>query len=203
MPNYWETIWQVYGTIILIIFFVGIPLYFIPSFIAFKRNHEKKWFIFLLNFLMGATGIGYVAAFIWACTGSSSSYRVKYRKSKKYRTSYSTLNDETNLYYLDPIHIEFFKVFNKLPAHYQVAVENEMKNNKSVHNLSRLYDPCLFSSNTADRKHFVEENFYNLFIYLMSYTPQAQQQLLERMKSYKEMDVTEQIKRLNNEKAGV
>ena len=53
------------GCTVLIIFLLVIT-YFIPSIIAYKRNHCHKLAIFFLNFLTGATGIGWVAAFIWA-----------------------------------------------------------------------------------------------------------------------------------------
>ncbi|WP_366415448.1 superinfection immunity protein [Novosphingobium sp. 32-60-15] len=46
-----------------------LPLSFLPSIIAFKRSHVQKWFVLLLNVLTGWTGIGWIAAFIWACVG--------------------------------------------------------------------------------------------------------------------------------------
>lgn len=41
-------------------------IYFIPTFIAFGRKHPNKWLIFLLNFVLGVTAIGWVAALIWS-----------------------------------------------------------------------------------------------------------------------------------------
>ena len=53
--------------VIIILFILAIPICFLPTFIAYRRQHPYRHAIFLLNFLTGATGVGYVAAFIWAC----------------------------------------------------------------------------------------------------------------------------------------
>jgi hypothetical protein len=41
-------------------------LYFLPTYIAFNRNHEYKWIIFAINAVMGASGLGWLIAFVWA-----------------------------------------------------------------------------------------------------------------------------------------
>jgi uncharacterized protein len=41
-------------------------IYFIPSVIAFKRNHEYKWVILALNTFGGFTGIIWIAVLVWA-----------------------------------------------------------------------------------------------------------------------------------------
>ena len=43
-----------------------VVVYFLPSAMAVKRNHESKWAIFILNLLAGWTLLGWVAAFIWS-----------------------------------------------------------------------------------------------------------------------------------------
>lgn len=50
--------------LLLVIFFSGI-LYFTPSIIA--RNKENFPAIFVLNFFLGWTFWGWVAALVWAC----------------------------------------------------------------------------------------------------------------------------------------
>lgn len=63
------TVWN-----IVIFIFGGILtlfLYFIPSYIAFKRNHNHKFLIFLLNVFLGVTIIGYVVAVLWAMSGNT------------------------------------------------------------------------------------------------------------------------------------
>ena len=45
---------------------VSLALYFIPSIIAYVRNHKYRIPIFVLNLLAGVTVIGWIAAFIWA-----------------------------------------------------------------------------------------------------------------------------------------
>jgi hypothetical protein len=47
---------------------VGLLLYFLPSIIAFVRGHHSRIGIFLLNFLLGWSGLGWIVAFIWALT---------------------------------------------------------------------------------------------------------------------------------------
>lgn len=48
--------------------FVGLLLYFVPSFIAFKRGHPNRNAIFVLNLLLGGTGLGWVGALVWSLT---------------------------------------------------------------------------------------------------------------------------------------
>jgi Superinfection immunity protein len=43
-----------------------LALYFLPSIIA--RNHERAGAICVLNLFTGWSVVGWVAAFIWACT---------------------------------------------------------------------------------------------------------------------------------------
>ena len=50
----------------IIIFIVGLILYFLPSIIASKKNHTYKNIILLINFFLGATVIGWIACLIWA-----------------------------------------------------------------------------------------------------------------------------------------
>jgi hypothetical protein len=51
------------GAIILI--FIGI-IYFIPSINASKRGHKNMSSIVALNILLGWSGLGWIAAFIWS-----------------------------------------------------------------------------------------------------------------------------------------
>ena len=41
-------------------------LYFLPALIAFLRNHKNKLAIFLLNFLLGWTVLGWVGSLVWS-----------------------------------------------------------------------------------------------------------------------------------------
>jgi len=52
--------------VICVICLIGFLIYFIPTFIAFRRNHYYKWIIFAINFVLGGTGIGYLVALVWA-----------------------------------------------------------------------------------------------------------------------------------------
>jgi hypothetical protein len=52
--------------VILILFAVGLVVYFVPSFIAFSRGHPHRRWILILNILGGWTLIAWVAALIWS-----------------------------------------------------------------------------------------------------------------------------------------
>jgi GTP-dependent phosphoenolpyruvate carboxykinase len=45
---------------------VGLLLYFLPSIIALGRNKRNTLSIFLLNFFVGWTLVGWVVALVWA-----------------------------------------------------------------------------------------------------------------------------------------
>lgn len=45
---------------------IGLLIYFIPSFVAFKRHHLQKTPILLLNIFLGWSFIGWLIALIWA-----------------------------------------------------------------------------------------------------------------------------------------
>src|SRR5208283_4753303 len=40
--------------------------FLLPTFIAFKRDHSFKWVIFAINVVLGASGLGWLIAFVWA-----------------------------------------------------------------------------------------------------------------------------------------
>jgi hypothetical protein len=56
------------ATFLFFPFFFGFPLvmYFLPSLIALARSKRDLLSIFLLNFFLGWTMIGWVVALIWA-----------------------------------------------------------------------------------------------------------------------------------------
>ena len=41
-------------------------VYFLPSLIAFLRDHKNKIAIFLLNLLLGWTVLGWVSSLVWS-----------------------------------------------------------------------------------------------------------------------------------------
>jgi hypothetical protein len=43
--------------------------FFLPTIIAMARHHRNKLAIFLVNLLLGWTGVGWLAALIWALVG--------------------------------------------------------------------------------------------------------------------------------------
>lgn len=52
--------------VVLIIIFV---VHFIPTIIAFSRDHQSRWAIFMVNLFFGFTGLGWIIALIWSLTG--------------------------------------------------------------------------------------------------------------------------------------
>jgi len=52
----------------LIALVFGFLIYFFPFFVALARNHRNKGAIFVLNFLLGFTFIGWAVALVWSFT---------------------------------------------------------------------------------------------------------------------------------------
>lgn len=52
--------------IIIVLFLIGLPMYFLPSIIANCYKKSQMLAIFLLNLLLGWTIIGWIVALIWA-----------------------------------------------------------------------------------------------------------------------------------------
>jgi hypothetical protein len=52
--------------------FLGLSLaaaaYLLPTIVAAARGHRQTLAIFILNLFLGWSGLGWVAALIWACT---------------------------------------------------------------------------------------------------------------------------------------
>jgi hypothetical protein len=55
------------GAAIMIIL-ITLAGYFFPTGVAAARGHHQTLAIFLLNLLLGWTGLGWIAALIWAAT---------------------------------------------------------------------------------------------------------------------------------------
>jgi hypothetical protein len=49
-------------------FLILLALYFVPSIMGFTRSHHNKWAIFVLNLLLGWTGLGLIGALVWSLT---------------------------------------------------------------------------------------------------------------------------------------
>jgi hypothetical protein len=52
----------------ILIFLLLLALYFLPTIVALLRHHRNALAIFILNFFLGGTGIGWVVALVWAVT---------------------------------------------------------------------------------------------------------------------------------------
>lgn len=44
-----------------------LPIYFAPSYIAYKNSKKQATAIYVLNFFLGWTFLGWVVALVWAC----------------------------------------------------------------------------------------------------------------------------------------
>jgi hypothetical protein len=61
---------SVWGVVVLML---GLALYFVPTMVAAFRRHHNTLAIGALNFFLGWTFIGWVAALVWALTRVQSS----------------------------------------------------------------------------------------------------------------------------------
>jgi hypothetical protein len=68
---------HVFGLFIFPFFGFGFFFYFLPAIVALVRERHDKISIFLLNFLLGWTLIGWVVALIWACKSERVVYVVQ------------------------------------------------------------------------------------------------------------------------------
>jgi hypothetical protein len=50
----------------IILAVVVVALYFVPTIIAYRRDHGYKGIILAINLVLGASGIGYLIALVWA-----------------------------------------------------------------------------------------------------------------------------------------
>jgi hypothetical protein len=55
---------EVLGVLLVSIF--ALLLYFLPSVVAFNKDHENRWAIFWVNLIFGSSGAGWIVALIWA-----------------------------------------------------------------------------------------------------------------------------------------
>ena len=54
------------GFVGIILFILSLAFYFLPTIIALIRGHRNTLAIFLLNFFLGWTFIGWVVSLVWA-----------------------------------------------------------------------------------------------------------------------------------------
>ncbi|WP_439629024.1 superinfection immunity protein [Gemmata sp.] len=55
-------------------FLFGLPIYFLPTFVAVSRGHRNTVAIFLLNFFLGWLLVGWVGALVWAVIATEDKY---------------------------------------------------------------------------------------------------------------------------------
>lgn len=58
--------------VVAVLFFILTYIYFLPSIFAFKRQHPNRIAIFILNFFLGCTLVGWGVALYWALNGADS-----------------------------------------------------------------------------------------------------------------------------------
>ena len=51
---------------VLVLFFVALALYFLPTIVARNKQRMDTGSIFVLNLLLGWTIVGWIIAFVWA-----------------------------------------------------------------------------------------------------------------------------------------
>ena len=50
----------------IVLILVILLVIFIPTIVAFRREHPNRWLIFVVNLAFGGTVVGWVAALVWA-----------------------------------------------------------------------------------------------------------------------------------------
>lgn len=63
--NYFNWVISLPFVMLLII----VVVHFIPTIIAFSRDHPSRWAIFIVNLFFGFTGLGWIIALIWSLIG--------------------------------------------------------------------------------------------------------------------------------------
>ncbi|MBK5518426.1 superinfection immunity protein [Pseudomonas sp. TH10] len=58
-------------TLAIILFFLAIIVYFVPAIVACYRVHHNTTSIMLTNIFLGWTGIGWIAALVWAASSTA------------------------------------------------------------------------------------------------------------------------------------
>jgi Na+/proline symporter len=58
--------WGTLSIFLVTCFLFAFLCYFLPTIIAFRRQHRNRWVIFIVNFVFGGTLIGWLVALIWA-----------------------------------------------------------------------------------------------------------------------------------------
>ncbi|MHB8743160.1 MAG: superinfection immunity protein [Sulfuricaulis sp.] len=66
----WSYAWGLPGGMLFVVlmFAASAAVYFLPAFIAFRRQHRNRVAILVVNMFLGLTGIGWIVALIWAFT---------------------------------------------------------------------------------------------------------------------------------------
>lgn len=59
------------GLLVIVAWVVGTVIYFIPTFIAFRRNKSNKIAILALNFFLGWSLVGWVVSLVWALSNEA------------------------------------------------------------------------------------------------------------------------------------
>ena len=61
-----ESFWPSFSSLLMIILLVSIFIFFLPSFIAFNRQHRNRLVILVINIVFGFTLLGWLVALIWS-----------------------------------------------------------------------------------------------------------------------------------------
>lgn len=59
----------IFALVSVFIAILSLLFFFLPAFIAFRRNHPNKVAILVINFFLGATFIGWIVCLVWALSG--------------------------------------------------------------------------------------------------------------------------------------
>ena len=76
------------GILLVLLFIIGVVLgafiYFLPTYVAGKKDHSNFVIILIINLLFGWTLLGWLACIIWACIDTNSDETNNINSSNKY-----------------------------------------------------------------------------------------------------------------------
>lgn len=69
--------------VVCVMSLIGLPIYFIPSVVAYYRNHTNLLGIFLMNLFLGWLLVGWVGALVWAVLAGQVGAKPTYQRANR------------------------------------------------------------------------------------------------------------------------
>jgi hypothetical protein len=66
--------------VVLLVLALGVLLYFLPAIIGSKRQVNSSGWLFVINLLLGWTGLGWIVCLLWAVCGQTKAQDAYWRQ---------------------------------------------------------------------------------------------------------------------------